>query len=65
MRCIPHGRWGPIRCKSKCEKHAGSDKRFENTTLPLLATAYNWTYKGKDNTEGPGSESRSERATSI
>ena len=34
MRCIPHGRRGPAQSKSN-EEHAGSDKRFENTTLLL------------------------------
>ena len=35
MRCIPHGRSRPVQCKSTCEEHAGSDKRFENITLYL------------------------------
>ena len=35
MRCITHGRWGQAQCKSKCEEHTGSDKRFENITLFL------------------------------
>ena len=33
--CIPHGKWGLAQCKSTCEEHAGSDKRFENITLCL------------------------------
>ena len=33
--CIPHGKWGLAQCKSTCEEHAGSDKRFENITLYL------------------------------
>ena len=67
MGCIPHGRWGPARCKSNCEEHAGSDKRFENTTVPIpwLATAWNSIYKWKNNTENSGSEFRSEHATSM
>ena len=35
IHCIPHGTRGPAQCKSNCEEHAGSDKRFENTTLFL------------------------------
>ena len=37
LKCVASltGRRGPVRCKSKCEKHAGSGKRFENTTLFL------------------------------
>ena len=35
IRCIPHGRWGLAQCKSTCEEHAGSDKRFENISLCL------------------------------
>ena len=35
MRCIPHGRRGPAQCKSNCEQHAGSDKRFENKPYSL------------------------------
>ena len=35
MRYIPHGKWGPAQCKFSWEEHAGSDKRFENTTLFL------------------------------
>ena len=45
-----------------CEKHAGSDKSFENITL-CLAQLFN--SQGKENTENPGSESGSEHATSM
>ena len=65
MRCIPHGRRGPAQYKSNCEQHAGSDKRFENKPYSLTNNRINSIYKGKDNTEKPGSESRSEHATSM
>ena len=32
---IPHEGRRPAQCKSNCQEHAGSDKRFENTTLFL------------------------------
>ena len=40
-------------------------KFWEYNHIPWSATAWNSIYKGEENTENPGSESRGEHATSM
>ena len=66
MLYIPHEGRGPAQCKSNCEEHAGSDKRFENTTLFLDQQPHKIQFtREKITPENPGAESRSEDATSM